>query len=64
MQPVPCVMRTTLRLMAIEPSSVRATPAPRPSAGIQPDVVVVASGYVRALESLLGEHGVLGVAAR
>ncbi|HPK11780.1 MAG TPA: hypothetical protein PLP55_03775 [Phycicoccus elongatus] len=50
--------------MAIEPSSVRATPAPRPSAGIQPDVVVVASGYVRALESLLGEHGVLGVAAR
>jgi len=29
MQPVPCVMRTTLRLMAIEPSSVRATPAPR-----------------------------------
>lgn len=49
MQPVPCVMRTTLRLMAIEPSSVRATPAPRPSAGIQPDVVVVASGYVRGL---------------
>lgn len=29
MQPVPCVIRTTLRLMAIEPSSVRATPAPR-----------------------------------
>jgi hypothetical protein len=26
--------------------------------------VLVASGYVRALESLLGEHGVLGVAAR
>ena len=31
---------------------------------IQPDMVVVASGYVRALESLLGEHGVLGADGR
>jgi len=38
MQPVPFVMRTTLPLMANEPSSVRATPAPRSPPENVPDL--------------------------